>query len=62
MSKYYEVDLFAQGVFDEEYDSVAVVQLKSITPVARFIETVDFNYLTPMIYTPKNNFIDASEL
>lgn len=62
MSKYYEVDLFAQGVFDEDYDPVAVVQLKSITQVARFIETVDFNYLTPMIYTPKNNFIDASEL
>ena len=61
--KYYEVDLFPMGCFDSDnYEPVAVVQLKSITQVAKFLETVDFNYLTPMVYTPKYNILDAREI
>ena len=65
MSNYYEVVLLPQGCFDygsNDYDPVAIVKLKSITQVAKFLETVDFHYLTPFVYTPKNNMLDAKEI
>lgn len=61
--KYYEVDLFPMGCLEPlSYDPIAVVHLKSIIQVVKFLETVDFEYITPFVYTPKNNYLDAKEI
>lgn len=61
--KYYEVDLFPV-VYDKQkiVEPVAVVMLKSITQVAKFVDTVDMEYLIPQIWSPNNREIDTDQL
>lgn len=62
MSRLYEVDLFVKGDVDELDHFVGTVQLKSITQVAKFLDTVDFSYINTVVYTPKNNYLNAQDI
>lgn len=61
--KYYEVDLFPV-VYDKHQivEPVAVVMLKSITQVAKFVDTINMEYLIPQIWSPNNKEIDTNQL
>lgn len=60
--KYYEVDLFLRSGYKVDYEPVATVMLKSIVQVAKFLETVDLEWLHVSIYTPKKNLLDAEDI
>lgn len=62
--KYYEIDLFPKKKdgLSHLYDPIAVVKLKSITQVAKFLDTVNFDYLYAFVYTPKNNELSADQI
>lgn len=61
--KYYEVYLYpVVNCKHSVVDIVGEVKFKTITQVARFVDTIDKDYLTCQIISPKLNFIDPDEL
>ena len=52
----YEIELIV------EYKVVATLMLKSITQVAKFLKTIDFDILEVVIYTPKNRMLSLKKV